>query len=166
MEVGCGPYQKKEWDLGDAKIKSCDTYKYLGDMIMRNGSNKRNLEEREIKCKVATRKIMTICSSEVIKKIEMYALLKMHETNTLQILLTNCETWVLNKGERDKLDKIELWALKKILDIPVTTPTAAVIYITGTLLTSLRVDQRQLFYLKTLLVLRYRVLGIQIWVQS
>ena len=81
----------------------------------------------------------------------MKALLKMHNACTVAMLLTNCETWVLNKGEREKLEKIELWALKKLLDVPKTTPTPAIWYVTGSLMTSILIDKRQLLYLKTIL---------------
>ena len=56
MEVRCGKYVKRQWNLGKMEINSCDEYKYLADVIMRNGSNKRNIEEREIKVMTATRK--------------------------------------------------------------------------------------------------------------
>ena len=106
-------------------------YKYLGDVIMRDGKNKRNIEEREVKVMVSTRKIIGLCGSNVIQKIEMKAL--------------------LNKGEREKIGKIELWALKKILGIPITTPTPAIWFTTGYLLTPILIDRRQLSFLKTLL---------------
>ena len=77
----------------------------------------------------------------------------MHETCTLATLLTNCETWTLNQGERNQIQKIELWALKKILNVPVTTPAPAIWFITGYLMTPILIviDRRQLIYLKTLL---------------
>ena len=105
MEVGNGGYVNKEWDLGKMKIDSCTDYKYLGDWIMRNGSNKKNLEEREGKVMAATRKIISLCGTEVIKNIQMRALLKLHETCTVPMLLSNCETWILKKGEREHLQK-------------------------------------------------------------
>ena len=151
MEVGNGGYVNKEWDLGKMKIDSCTDYKYLGDWIMRNGSNKKNLEEREGKVMAATRKIISLCGTEVIKNIQMRALLKLHETCTVPMLLSNCETWILKKGEREHLQKTELWALKKILNVPITTPTPAIWYITGYLLTPILIDKKQLLYLKTLL---------------
>ena len=113
MEVGYGKYQEKSWNLGKLNIDSCTEYKYLGDWIQRNGGNKKNLEEREVKVMAATRKIMALCDSDVIRKIQLKALIKLHETCTLPMLLANCETWTLNKGEREKFQKIELWALKK-----------------------------------------------------
>ena len=75
----------------------------------------------------------------------------MHNSCTVAGLLTNCETWVLNKGERGKLERIELWALKRLLNLPKTTPTAAIWHITGLLITTILIDKRQLMYLKILL---------------
>ena len=151
MEVGCGKYEETKWRLGNLEIDSCTEYKYLGDWMSRNGSNKKNLEDREIKVMAATRKIISLCGTEVVKKIQMKALLKMHESCTVSTLLTNCETWVLNKSEREKLQRIELCALKKIINIPKTTPTTAIWYVTGLLLTPILIDKKQLLYLKTLL---------------
>ena len=74
----------------------------------------------------ATRKLIALCGNGTIKKTELKALMKLQETCILATLLTNCETWVLNKGERDRIQKIELWALKKILSVLVTTPTPAI----------------------------------------
>ena len=99
----------------------------------------------------ATRKIIGLCGNSVIKRIGLTALLKMHETCTLATLLTNCETWTLNQGERQRIQKIELWALKKILGVPITTPTPAIWFATGFLLTPILIDRRQIIYLKTLL---------------
>ena len=82
---------------------------------------------------------------------KLKSLLKLHNARTVASLLTNCETWVLNKGEREKLEKIEIWALKKILNIPKTTPTAAVWYVTGSLTTAVLIDKWQSLYLKTIL---------------
>ena len=99
----------------------------------------------------STRKILASCGNEIFRKIQLKALLRMHNACTMSTMLTNCKTWVLNKGKRKKLERIELWALKKILDVPKTTPTPAIWYITGSLTTSILIDKRQLLYLKTIL---------------
>ena len=151
MEIGTNKYKPKKWILGQEEIDSCESYKYLGDVIMRNGGNKKNIEDRENKVMAITRKIIASSGNEVFYKMQLKALLKMHNAKTVASLLTNCETWVLNKGEREKLEKIELCALKKILDVPKTTPTPAIWYVTGTLTTSILIDKRQLLYLKTIL---------------
>ena len=151
MEIGNGKYTPRKWTLGEEEIESCESYRYLGDIIMRNGKNAKNIEDRENKAMASTRKIMASCGNEIFKKIQLKSLIKMHNACTVSGLLTNCETWVLNKTEREKIERIELWALKKILDVPKTTPTPAIWYITGSLTTSILIDKRQLLYLKTIL---------------
>jgi hypothetical protein len=89
--------------------------------------------------------------NEVMRQTEVTTLLKLQETMTVPVILTNCETWTLKKSDRAMLDKMEIWALKKLIGLPKTTPTPAVLFTTGTLMTSLRVDQRQLIYLRRLL---------------
>ena len=60
---------------------------------MRNGGNKKNLEERENKTMAATRRILGLCGANVIKKIQMRA--QLHETCTMAGLLSNCESWTV-----------------------------------------------------------------------
>ena len=151
MPVGKSAFAKEKWKLGELFIDSCEQYKYLGDIVMRNNSNQKNIEDREQRVKMTTRKAISICCSETIGCIEMQALLTYHESVIIPTLLTNCETWVLSKEQRKKLERIELWSLKKMIGLPPTTPSIAVIYTTGTLFTSQRIDQKQLIYLKTIL---------------
>ena len=46
---------------------------------------------------------------------------------------------------------MELWALKHMFGLPTTTPTPAIIFATGTVYASLRVDMKRLLYLHKLL---------------
>ena len=151
MQIGKSAYVQQKWKLGGLDIDSCDHYKYLGDIVMRNNGNQKNIEEREKTVKFATRQIISWCSSETISGMEVQALLRQHESKIIPTLLSNCETWVLGKEQRRKLERIELWALKKMFCLPPTTPTRAVIVATGCLFTSQRIDKKQLIYLKTIL---------------
>ena len=150
MEIGTGAYTKGMWPLGREEIETCDSYKYLGDVITRNGDNEKNIEEREARVSASTRRVKMLAGSEVISLIEVSAMLKLHESITIPMLLTNCETWVLNAKDRNRLNRIEVKAFKELLGVPITTPTAGVLMITGTLLTCHRIHQRQLMYLQLL----------------
>ena len=57
----------------------------------------------------------------------------------------------LNATKRKELDRMELWAWKSILNLPKTTPTAAIMVITGSLFASIRVQIKQLLYLQKVL---------------
>ena len=151
MEIGKHKEKKNEWQLGKKSIGNCKCYKYLGEIISRDGKSTENLNERENKVKCTVQAIMTCGKSDIMKKIETAVLLKLHDSVTLPALLYGAETWLLTSDERKRVDKMELWAWKHMLNLPVTTPTPAVVFSTGALYASIRIDIRQLIYLKTLL---------------
>ena len=78
-------------------------------------------------------------------------MLKLHESVTIPSLLYASETWVLSAIEAKQIDRIELWALKKMFGLPSTTPTPAVRFMTGTLYAVVRIQIKQLVYLYDLL---------------
>ena len=151
MRVGKHQGEKKEWDLGEMKIDETTKYKYLGDTITHDGKNTENLKSRKVKLQATTIHINTIATSEILNKIETSVLLELHEKISIPILLSNSESWCLNKGDQSELETIEIQTLKSLFDLPVHTPTAAVIYSFGTLYTKIRVDQKQIMYLHKVL---------------
>ena len=86
-----------------------------------------------------------------MSQVETQVLLTLHETVTVSSLLYNSETWPLNSQSRKEVDKMEIWALKSIFGLPKTTPTAAIIYCAGTIYASIRVEIKQLIYLRKVL---------------
>ena len=71
MRIGNDKYVAEKWLLGQEEIDSCEQYRYLGDIIMRNGSNKKNIEDGKVRVMVTTRKILATCGNEVFKKVEI-----------------------------------------------------------------------------------------------
>ena len=106
-----------------------------------------------------TRRVLASSQIEVMKRIETKTLLRLHEAYTIPSILINCESWTLSKKDRNSLDKLEIWAFKKLLGLPITTPTAAVMYESRAPYTSIRVINRQLKYLHTILVREDEDLG-------
>ena len=80
MLVSRSAFVQQKWELGDMEIDSCESYKYLGDIITPNNSNQKNIEDREHKVKLKTRQVISWCGSETIKAIEMESLLRLHES--------------------------------------------------------------------------------------
>ena len=147
IQIGKKNDPNEEWRLGENIITSAKTYTYLGDIINENGTNQENLENRKNRVQGSTRRVLASAKIDVLKTIETKSLLQLHEAYTVSSILINCESWVLTKTDRDKLDKMELWAYKKIFNVPITTPTAAVIYETRSLFTSILVIKKQLQFL-------------------
>ena len=151
MHIGAQNDPSTKWKLGDKEITSTNQYTYLGDIISADGGNAKNLENRRIKLQAVTRKVLASSQIEVLQGMGTKTILQLHETYTISAVLTNCETWILTKTDRNKLDKMEIWAYKKLLGLPITTPTAAIIFETRSMFMSIRVINRQLKYLHILL---------------
>ena len=151
MEFGKQREERRDWKLGEKTIENCKSYKYLGEIIARDGSNEENLAARFSKVKGTVRAINTCGKTKIMRRIEVEVLTTLHNAVTLPTLLYNSETWPLNATIRKELDKMELWAWKSMLGLPKTTPTAAVMFVTGALYASIRVQIKQLIYLHKVL---------------
>ena len=112
------------------KIEECESYKYLGD-----GKNTMNIEARKTKSKSTTITVNTIAANEVLSRVETAVLLELHEKVNLPSLLCNSETWCLNKGDVKDLD---------LFNLPLHTPTPAILYTFRTIYTKIRIDHKQL----------------------
>ena len=110
--------------------------------------NKSNLDKRENKMRSSIAAIFSIAKSEILKQMEMRVLCELFEVVTIPGIIFNCEAWELTKTEIQKLEKMQLWALKKILGVPRTTPSAAVIFSTGSQLMETRIYVKQLKFLR------------------
>ena len=153
MRVGTHPQVSTNttWTLGTMPIEETKTYKYLGDIISNNGKNKENIEARQKKTQATTVSINSFGATEVLRKIETKVLLELHDKITLPGLLTNAESWSLLKGETEKLEMIELQALKHLFDLPIHMPTPAIIFSFGTIITRYQIEKKRLIYLHKLL---------------
>ena len=151
MEIGNHREAKTTWNLGEKTIENCAHYKYLGEIISRNGSNTENLKERMTKFKGTVIENMTCAKNEVMKRIQSSIMLKYHEAVALPTLLYGCETWDLKTIEMKQLERVELWALKKMFGLPPTTPNGAVRYTTGTMFMEVRIHIKQIMYFHHLL---------------
>ena len=69
----------KEWEFGEDKIKKCEKYKYLGDIITSDRKNKDNIQDRKNKTTISTLSINSIASNEILNRIETPVLLELHE---------------------------------------------------------------------------------------
>ena len=151
MRTGKHTSESSDWKLGDNFIQETTQYRYLGDEITSNGKNTENIKSRGQKIRATTATINTIASNEVLNCVESAVLLELHERITIPTLLNNAESWILNKSEIEELERIEVQALKNLFQLPLQTPTAAIIFTFGTLFTKQRIDKKQLLFLHKIL---------------
>merc|ERR1739838_785176 len=102
MEIGSHKEERTDWKLGNKTITTCKTYKYLGEIISRDGTNTENLGERLNKIKRTVREIISCGRSKVMKKIESGVYLKLHEAVTIPTLLSASETWTISSKEYEE----------------------------------------------------------------
>jgi hypothetical protein len=151
MQAGKKEKERDKWHLGDLEIEKCKSYKYLGDLITNDGKNKENIILRGNRIQTTVRCINTTASSDVMKRVECKVILKLFETMILPSLLNNSESWLLTETDEKEIEKIEIQALKRLFNLPSSTPTIAIIYSFGTIVTSCRIYQKQFIYLQKIL---------------
>ena len=143
--------KKEEWNFGEEKIKKCTSYKYLGDIITKDGKNKENIADRKRKSVGNTISINTIASNEILNGIETPVLLELHEKITIPSLLNNAEAWDMTISDFKDLEQIEIGSLKHLFNLPTRTPTPAIVFVFGTLYTDVRLKKKQLIFLHRIL---------------
>ena len=126
MQIGKKIKVQEEWELGEKKIKNTTAYKYLGDTVTNDGKNKINLEIRENKITATIRQINTTASSDIMKRVETTVILTLYEKSVIPTLIHNCESWTLSITEENQIDKIGVKALKRLFNLPTTTPSVAI----------------------------------------
>ena len=120
-------------------------------MILSDGKNLKNLEQCKNKLFAATTTINAIAEAEVLRGIEASVIIELHDKINLSALLTNAESWNLNKTERNLLEKTEIQTVKFLFDLPLHTPTPAILFTFGLLYTGHLLDQKRLIYINKIL---------------
>ena len=151
MQVGRKTAVPETWKLGDKNIKNTTSYKYLGDMISSDGKNKLLLQARENNLMATTRQINTTASSEIMQRIGTKVTLDLYEKSVITSFFYNAESWTLTKTEEKQIDKIGIQAIKRLFNLPITTPSAAIIYSFGVLYFSEVADTKRFLNLHKLL---------------
>ena len=128
MQVGKKVQVPDTWPLGEKNITNTTTYKYLGDVITSDNKNKSLLKTRENNLLARTRQINTTASSDVMRGIGTKVTLDLYEKSVLTSFLTNAESWTLTATEDKEIDRIGIQAVKRLFNLPITTPSAAIIF--------------------------------------
>ena len=100
---------------------------------------------------IKTVAINSIAENDVLRTMGTKVLLDLHEKENIPGILTNAESWTLNCGEKTKLERIEIQAIKYLFDLPAHTPTPAILFTFGLPYTNVRVDKKRFIYLHRVL---------------
>ena len=141
----------EEWQLGNQVIGNAVSYKYLGDIITSDGKNEKNILSRENKAYALVRKINTTASSDVMYRIETKVILNLYDVYIIPSLLNNAQSWFLTAKEEKQLDTIGIRVVKRLFNLPFTSPNVSVVYSFGLLYITQIVDKKQFIYLYKLI---------------
>ena len=100
-----------------------------------------------LKANATTANVKAMAGSQVLNRIGTKVLLDLHDRKIVPGLLNNAESWSLNKSEEDEIEKIEVQTLKNLFDLPLHTPTVAILYSFGILHTRQKIEIKMLTYL-------------------
>ena len=123
----------------------------MGDTITNDNKNKINLQNRENSLHATTRQINTTASSDVMRGVETWVILELYEKCIIPSFLNNAESWTLTLTEEKQIDKVCIQAVKRLFNLPSTTPSPTIIYSFGLLYATQAVDQKRMNYLHKLL---------------
>ena len=130
--TGTEKQQQTEEEVKEGKIQEVDMYIYLGIMLNKEGNLKEHIKETKNKASRIIREINGISSKHNVRQEEIRVKIKLFETCLIPAILYGFEEWgKISKKEMQATEKIQNQLFKKILQLPVTTPSTGLLMETG-----------------------------------
>ena len=109
--------------LGEENMVEVEEEKYLGDVISRDGKNIKNFKARVNKGTGIVNKIMNMLDGIPFGQFYFEVALILRNSLLVSSMLCNSEAWYnITNSELNFLETVDLMLLRKILNVPKTTP--------------------------------------------
>ena len=128
-----GSSVQTELKLGDMEIEETDKYKYLGEIINNKGNLEDHIKMLEGKVEAAYQTILHIAKDKNFKGLKMAIIWKLVETCIIPIIKYGAESRTTTHKESQKIQTIMNNIIKRILQVPQSTPNDAITIETGIL---------------------------------
>ena len=92
-------------------IEQVEDFTYLGSIISSDGKCKKEIIKRICQAKVAFNKKRSLFTS---KNIDLRIRKKLLKTYIWSIMLYGCETWIIAKEERRRIEAFEMWCYRRM----------------------------------------------------
>ena len=146
--VETGLDENSETFEGPENIENAESEKYLGDIISHDGSNTKNIQNRQNKGHGAYTQIIQILESIYFGKYYFQAAVTLRNSLLISSMLFNSEAWYnVTTVELEKLEKIDEKCLRKILNAPFATPKVMLYLELGVIPIRYIIKSRRLNYL-------------------
>lgn len=133
-------------------MESVDEDTYLGDVISGDGKNTKNINKRISKGLGIISSVTNLLDKICLGAFYFEVAVLLRESMFLNGILTNAEVWHnVKKGEIEELEELDRSLLRKILQVPATTPKEALYLELGILPISVVIKVRRCMYLHYLL---------------
>jgi len=117
-----GRTYNESFKMGEMEIGHTERYKYLGYMLNNKANSKDHLQNLKGKAEIAYQTIQTITSSKNFRNMHMASTWKLLKTTVIPIITYASEAVLHTKAEMDQMNKILDNIIKRILNVPRTTP--------------------------------------------
>ena len=132
--------------MNNEKMEVKESHKYLGTMISKKG-RKEEMEKRVTESKGVANEIVEICKRTELSVICMKYVQMLTNACFDMKIKYGCEFWdTLNKKQTEDINKIKINMMKRILEVPYSTPSVAVQHDCGVIDMALQVKAEKLIF--------------------
>ena len=128
MNAGAGKHREM-FMLNDERIEVVLQYKYLGTIVSDNGSRTDDFETRVKEAQGVVNEIVQVCKSSELSSIRLKYVNLLIESCLGMKVKHGCEVWdTLSEEQEKKIDNLKVKVIKRVMELPYSTPSAAVKY--------------------------------------
>ena len=105
------------WEIDGETVETVSDFIFLGSKITADGDCSHEIK----RCLLLGRKVMTNLGS-IFKSRDMTLPTKAHLVKAMvfPVVMYGCESWMVKKAERRKMDAFEIWCWRRLLRVPWT----------------------------------------------
>ena len=136
-------------DINDKKVDIVDEFRYLGDEFTSKGDNSVLCKTRQKKATGNIIELMSLSKEVHFGKRQISSMMLLYHSVFVPRLIYNSEVWSnLTKKDLSCLENAQLQYLRYALEVPKSTPVAAMFLELGILPVQFEIEKRQLLFLK------------------
>ena len=113
--VASGPITS--WQIDGGTIETVTDFIFLGSRITADGDCSHEIKRHLLLGRKAKTKLESI-----LKSRDITLLTKVYKVKALvfPVVMYGCESWIIKKAERQRIDAFELWCWRRLLSVPWT----------------------------------------------
>ena len=105
------------WEIDGETVETVSDFIFWGSKITAGGDCSHEIK----RCLLLARKVMTNLDS-ILKSRDITLPTKVHLVKAMvfPVVMYGCESWTVKKAERQRIDALQLWGLRRLLRVPWT----------------------------------------------